>query len=89
MIKYFLVIFFTVVIWFFGAVTHEVDLAKNFEKYGDAKAWFFEINKDKECHNYYINEVIRAHRQGTISTTQLGKIIHGKPPNKITEEKSK
>lgn len=31
-----------------GAVSHEHDLSRNFQRTGDAKAWFFEI-KEATC----------------------------------------
>jgi len=32
-----------VAVWVLSAVAHEADMARNFKKTGDAKAWFFEI----------------------------------------------
>ncbi len=33
--------------FFFGAVQHEKDLARNYNETGDAKAWFYEIKEVK------------------------------------------
>jgi len=32
-------------IFWLGGVSHEADMARNFKKSGDAKAWFWEIKK--------------------------------------------
>lgn len=31
---------------FVGAIAHEADMANNFEEYGNAKAWFWDIKQD-------------------------------------------
>jgi len=28
-----------------GAITHEADMARNYKKYDDCKAWFFDITR--------------------------------------------
>ena len=33
----------TIFVMFGSAIFHEADLARNFNKYGDAKAWLYEI----------------------------------------------
>lgn len=38
-------IFIFLGIWFLSAAVHESDLSRNFNKTGDAKAWFFEIKR--------------------------------------------
>jgi len=51
--KYFICIVLLAFTFFIGAVSHEKDMARNFKKTGDAKAWFFDIkhfggNNDKK-----------------------------------------
>ena len=41
----FLFLIIMVVIFFLGAIVHESGLSNNFNKTGDAKAWFFEIKE--------------------------------------------
>ena len=36
-------IVFLIIGFILGAITHEKDLARNFKKYNDAKAWVFPI----------------------------------------------
>ncbi len=43
----FLSLFLTFFFYTFGAIQHEADLSRNFNKTGDAKAWFYEI----KCEN--------------------------------------
>lgn len=38
-----LTLFLFVVIWLLSAVCHERDMARNFQRYGDARGWFYEI----------------------------------------------
>jgi hypothetical protein len=38
-------IIFVLFAYFFGAVQHEIDLARNYEKTGDACGWFVEIKR--------------------------------------------
>ena len=45
----FLLIMIFFLVWFCGAYFHEADMSRNFEKYGDAKAWFYDIKND--CDN--------------------------------------
>ena len=43
--KLFWVLVWTLFVYFFGAVTHEHDMSINFNRTGDAQAWFFDIKK--------------------------------------------
>ena len=38
-------IFWIIAAFFIGAVFHEADLSRQFNKHGDASAWFFDIKK--------------------------------------------
>jgi len=40
-----LLIAYTLFVWILSSIAHEADLSRNFKKYGNAKAWFFEIKR--------------------------------------------
>lgn len=44
-LRFCLLLFFMLIAWFIGAVFHEKDLSQNFNKTGDARAWFYEIKR--------------------------------------------
>ena len=48
--EYFITILFGVICVFIGAVAHERDLARNFKRTGDAKAWFVDIKRSRGNH---------------------------------------
>lgn len=41
----FLIILIALFIFFLGGVSHELDMKRNFDKHGNAKAWFVDIKK--------------------------------------------
>ena len=44
-LKLVLLILLFLMIYFMGAVSHEAGLSRNFNKTGDAKAWFFDLKR--------------------------------------------
>lgn len=43
--KIFIILLICIFLMFIGAVSHEGDMARNFYKTGDAKAWFHKIRR--------------------------------------------
>ena len=45
--EFFVILLCALFIYLVGAISHERDLSRAFEKYGDAKCWVFEIKCEK------------------------------------------
>ena len=48
--EYLITILYGLICVFIGAVAHERDLARNFKRTGDAKAWFVDIKRSRSNH---------------------------------------